>query len=132
MQGLLGAGSAENEMNQYNSSILNDAAKYNASQAPAASASGASSAKDLAEAKYRAYMSGLGGMMDVYTSSPGELSRYDNLLINNRELTGGQVANNINQRINNSQLPGFWDRTTNILGAGAGLAGAFLTPGGRR
>lgn len=126
MEGLLGAGSAENEMNQYNTSTLNDAAKFNASQATSASAHNAGVSRENAEAKYRAYMSGLGGMMDVYTSSPSELSRYDNLLMNNRELTGGQIGANIGRRMQNSQLPGFWDRATNILGAGAGLASAFF------
>jgi hypothetical protein len=121
-----------NEMNRYNTGTLNDAEMYNINEANSAAASGAAGQRaahgdaiDAAERRERAYLTGLGGMFDMYESSPGELSRYDDMTYRNRGMGAENIGNNINQRISNSQLPSGWDRAMQGIGAVSGLAGAF-------
>lgn len=132
MQGLLGAGSEENAMNRYNTDAENTARQFNTNEINSAAASGAAASRanqdmlfDMAKLRENAYLTGLGGMMDVYTSSPAELARYDNLDLQNRDLTGGQIGSNINTRAQYNPNVSWFDRAMQGAGAVAGLVGAF-------
>lgn len=144
MQGLLGAGNAENdvsmfnagqgnqvsmfnagqgnEMNRYNTSNINDASQYNISNANSAAAAGASAANAARSEKVREYMAGLSGMQDVYGSTPAELARQENLMMQERFGNTSNIGQNIGQRMqNNPRGPSVMDR----IMQGAGIAGTI-------
>lgn len=141
MQGYLNAGGDENqvnmfnagqgnEMNRYNTTNINDASQYNISNANAAAAAGSSNATALRNEKVKEYMAGLSGMQDVYGSTPAELARQENLMMQERFGNTGNIGENINQRMqNNPRGPSTMDRI--MQGAGiAGTIGAGIMTGG--
>lgn len=138
MQGLLGAGEAENavnmfnagqgnQMSMFNTGILNEAGMFNTSAANAAAASSASAAERNRADKVREYMMGLSGMQDIYGSTPAELARQEELMMRGRFGHAGNVGDLLSLRSqNNPRGPSAIDRIMQAGGIAGGLAGAWL------
>lgn len=139
--GLTGVGGQENEMNQFNTNINNEASRYNIDQANSAAAAGASGSaanarwlaeQDQQERQWRAdqQFRGLGGMHDMYTSTPAELGRQDDNIFRSRFGTADNNNSALGMRAQyNPKGPGLMDRAMQVAGMGAGIAGAFMGGG---
>jgi len=95
----------------------NDQAAASAANANASAASGAR------DDQYRRYMSGLGGMQEMYGSSPAELARYDDMAMQNRGLTGGLVGNNLDRKAAYNPNVSTMDKIGKIAGTVGKVAG---------
>ena len=134
--GLAGVGGEETNLNMYNTDIENDARKYNVNEANQAAAAGAASsaaaARD-AEAQKRwqmgMEMDANDRMADFYGRSPGEASRYDEMLARERGMTSDMAHRNIQTRMDYNPNVSAWDRAMQIGGLAVGGLGAF-TGGG--
>jgi len=120
--GSMGYGGISDIANTRQRILEQNAAEENAAARHNASARGGS-----AEALMRMQLQGLGGLQDMYGASPGELSRYDEMLLRERGLTDDTMSGNIRNRTANvGQETSAWDRAMQGVGAAAGLGSAFM------
>jgi hypothetical protein len=71
-------------------------------------------------------MGGLGGLGNVYTSTPGETGMYYGNQLQNQGLTGGQVQDNLGLRASYNPNVSGWDKVMQGLSVGTGVAGAVM------
>lgn len=100
--------------------------EQNASAAASAANANASRAREDEEYTNRMRMAGLGGMQDLYGSSPAETRRYEEMLMNERGMTSEEQMRNIDARMRYNPNRSGWDRFKDILGMGVGAASAFM------
>lgn len=125
LTGYTGIGNTEQDIDNSNVNERNNAALTNSARAGAAS----SAADADARWKMGMQMEGLDRMSDFYQSSPSELSRYDDLLMNERGMASNQFQNSNQQRMAYNPNVSAWDRAMQIGGMVAGGAGAFMGGG---
>jgi hypothetical protein len=93
----------------------------------AASAANANASRGREEQEYinRMRMAGLGGLQEMYGSSPAETARYEEMLMRDRGMSSDEQMNNLALRAQYNPNRSGWDKFKDIMGAGVGLAGAF-------
>ena len=113
--------------------VIGNRAQESAQQAAASgAASNASTANNLAMERWlydtqnENKVTGLGGLGKVYTSAPAELDMYNQNLLQNQSITGGQINQNLGLRAQYNPNVSAWDRAMQGLNVGTGVAGAIM------
>jgi hypothetical protein len=75
-------------------------------------------------------MDALDRMAGLYGSSPGELSRYDDMIGRERGMAGDQQGQNLNLRASYNPNRSGWDRAMQIAGVAGNVAGIWNPFGG--
>lgn len=92
-----------------------------------ADANAAAAGRGAADERYRQglRMDALDRMSGLYGSSPGELSRYDDMLMRERGLAGGQQHENLGLRASYNPNQSAWDRAMQVAGIAGNVAGIW-------
>ena len=96
-------------------------------ESAAASARNANTGRANEEQEYinRMRMAGLGGLQELYGSSPAETARYEEMLMRDRGMTSDEQMNNIGMRAQYNPNRSGWDKFKDIMQIGGGIASAF-------
>ena len=69
---------------------------------------------------------GLEGLSNLYTSTPGEVGMREDIIGRNRQVEMGGAQDSLGLRAQYNPNISTWDRATQLIGAGSGIAGAFM------
>jgi hypothetical protein len=125
-QGVFGVKSAYADEAARNAAAASAAAEQNYQNNLAMAKFGAGIEQYLIDSSNQNKLAGLGGLGNVYTSTPGETSMYYDNQLKNQQLTGGQVQDNLALRAQYNPNVSTWDRVMQGIQAGTGIAGAFM------